>query len=240
MRLNMLSKTRNKLLTVAQGLGELLPKVVFVGSSILDLYATLPGAPEIRPTRELDLIIALPAPIDYVYWEDKLKQRGFTALSRREAGPPYHWTFQDIHLHLKPLFTDGVTVENRWYEEGVFHAQKLNIAPGCDIKVFSPVYFLATKCEAFAHRGQGDFRTSEDFEDILFLLENRPEIQTEVSRAFYEVRQYLHEAFAGFLKHPALEEGLHYLVPFGHEAERIPALMQLLRQLSGQQQGMAA
>ncbi len=234
----MLNKTRNKLLTVAEGLGDLLPKVVFVGSSILEMYATLPAAPEIRPTHELDLIIALPAPIEYVCWEDNLRQRGFIA--QHDAGPPFYWTYQGIHLNFKPLFTDSVTIENRWYEEGVFHAQKLTIAPGCTIKIFSPVYFLATKCEAFAHRGQGDFRTSEDFEDILFLLENRPEIQTEVSRAFYEVRQYLHEAFASFLHHPALEEGLHYLVPFGHEAERIPALMQQMQQLSGQPQGLAA
>jgi hypothetical protein len=41
-------------------------------------------------------------------------------------------------------------------------------------------FFLATKIEAFYNRGKGDFMVSHDMEDMVTLLDGRPELAEEV------------------------------------------------------------
>lgn len=63
------------------------------------------------------------------------------------------------------------------------------------IKIFQPVYFLATKMEAFNNRGGGDGRWSSDFEDIVYVLNNRNSIWEELQAADAAVKAYLKEQF---------------------------------------------
>jgi len=44
-------------------------------------------------------------------------------------------------------------------------------------------YFLATKLEAFDGRGKGDYLSSHDIEDIVAVLDGRPEILDELLKA---------------------------------------------------------
>lgn len=64
----------------------------------------------------------------------------------------------------------------------------------------SPVYFLATKIEAFQHRGNQDFLASRDMEDILSLLDGRESLCDEVVVASDDVRLAISEAIKGFLR----------------------------------------
>lgn len=57
-------------------------------------------------------------------------------------------------------------------------------------------HFLATKLEAFKSRGKGDGRLSTDFEDIVFVLNNRTAIWQEMEQAVPEVRSYLRDTFS--------------------------------------------
>jgi len=56
-------------------------------------------------------------------------------------------------------------------------------------------YFLATKLEAFDHRGGGDFLLSRDVEDVIAVLDGRPEIVDEVREVDAELRIYLGKRF---------------------------------------------
>ncbi len=58
------------------------------------------------------------------------------------------------------------------------------------IKVVSPAYFLATKFEAFAGRGKGDY-FSHDLEDIVFVLENRQGLIIELMDCPEALKHYL-------------------------------------------------
>jgi hypothetical protein len=60
--------------------------------------------------------------------------------------------------------------------------------------------------DAFSDRGNGDGRTSSDFEDIIFVLENRRSIWEEMSGADHGVRDYLLNAFATLQRNPHLQE----------------------------------
>ncbi len=59
------------------------------------------------------------------------------------------------------------------------------------IQLVTPVYFLATKLEAYKGRGNGDVLGSRDIEDILHLLDGRAELISESQAAESGVRAYI-------------------------------------------------
>jgi hypothetical protein len=59
------------------------------------------------------------------------------------------------------------------------------------INLVSPVYFVATKLEAWKGRGRGDALTSRDIEDILHLVDGRPELLGEIQSSNVEVSTYI-------------------------------------------------
>jgi hypothetical protein len=66
-----------------------------------------------------------------------------------------------------------------------------DLGNNCIIKLFQPTYFIASKLEAFKGRGGGDGRTSSDFEDIVYILNNRTTIWNEMQTATIGVKEYL-------------------------------------------------
>lgn len=69
-----------------------------------------------------------------------------------------------------------------------------------------PEYFIATKLEAFKGRGKKDGRTSSDFEDIIYVLNNRSTIWEECMQTDNELLVYLKESFSELSQNPYLEE----------------------------------
>lgn len=69
-------------------------------------------------------------------------------------------------------------------------------------------YFLATKFNAFHDRGSSDARTSHDFEDITYILDNRTDLVEVISTAPADVKNYLKSEFATILKSDKLQEAI--------------------------------
>jgi hypothetical protein len=61
------------------------------------------------------------------------------------------------------------------------------------LRVISAPAFLATKLEAFASRGGGDL-THPDIEDIVYLIDGRKELVSEVESAVEELRAFVAES----------------------------------------------
>ena len=57
---------------------------------------------------------------------------------------------------------------------------------------------LATKLEAFANRGQGDF-VHHDLEDLIAVIDGRPTIEKEIESATPEIREFLAREIARLL-----------------------------------------
>jgi len=53
------SDNTEMLQTVANGLGDLIDEVVFVGGAVAELYADDPASSDIRPTQDVDCTIEL-------------------------------------------------------------------------------------------------------------------------------------------------------------------------------------
>lgn len=217
--------------TVAQGLGDWLSKTAFIGGQVLEVYRTDPVAASIRPSREVDCLVSMPGMGFMPEWEKYLQERGF---SRHDMASELalEWSCQGVEVRLVPLWSEGAGFENKWLEEGLFHARSFTLESGVNIRVFTPVYFVAAKLEALLHRGWYDLRSSEDFEDLVFLLEARPELPDELGAAFYEVRDYVRGVFGQLLYHPELEEALYGMLPLNSGATRISRIQAKMESMS--------
>jgi hypothetical protein len=59
------------------------------------------------------------------------------------------------------------------------------------VRIATPDLFVATKLEAFHGRGEDDISASQDLEDILMVIDGRPELLEEIGAAEPDVRDYI-------------------------------------------------
>lgn len=224
----MLDNSYSLIEKVAQGFGDLNKKVFYLGGSTLSLYVSKYAAAQNRVVGEVDCILGSLALNDYFQWEEWLTERGFV---KEEAINHFQhrWRYEGIPVNILARTRETLAYKYRWLDEGIFHAQSYPIAEGLSIRSFTPAYFIAAKIESFLNKAKGDFRTSEDFEDLMFVLDNRPQIVEELCQSFYEVRNYIQQYFMRFLKDPTLEEGLYYVLPFGTDELHVNHIRSLLQ-----------
>jgi len=158
---------------VASALGDLLPHVTFVGGSTTVLLVDEAAHHGVRKTDDVDVILDVATLIDYHRFSARLREHGFR---EDREGPACRWLFDlptgRVTLDVMPIDEKILGFSNRWYKEAIMEAFEVALSSGMVIRVVSPAYFLATKFEAFAGRGKGDY-FSHDLEDIVFVLENR-------------------------------------------------------------------
>jgi hypothetical protein len=78
----------------------------------------------------------------------------------------------------------------------------------------TPALFIATKLEAFHGRGDDDVFASHDLEDIIAVVDGRPEIVGDVAAAADKVRDYIGTEIRVLLDHPDFIEALAgFLLP---------------------------
>ncbi len=155
---------------VANGLGFLLDRVVFVGGATMALYVDDPASSNPRPTEDVDCVIEIATTKDFYSLESELRSLGF----RNELGegaPICRWSYKGIVVDVMPTDKTILGFSNTWYEPGMKNAQKVKLPSGISISIFTLPYFIASKFEACLDRGAGNLRFSSDFEDIVFVLD---------------------------------------------------------------------
>lgn len=172
---------------VAVALGNLKEQMVFVGGAVVSLYANDPIVEQIRPTSDIDMTINL---VNFSNWA-QLQEK----LARLHINPdPFgnsicSYRYKDIPLDIIPANISHIGETNRWYSYGFDNLCLLKVN-AVEIKVLPAPCYLAAKFEAFNNRGK-DYRTSHDFEDIIYVIDNRIEIIEEVKQSHSDVRAYL-------------------------------------------------
>lgn len=188
---------------VAKALHKLKEKVVFVGGATVSLYPDRPVF-EVRPTDDIDVIIEILNYVDRAKLEEKLRSIGFS--HEIESGVICRYKIQGIIVDIMPTNDPSIGFTNIWYPEGFEKAVDYEIDEGNNVKILSAPYFIATKLEAHKGRGKNDGRTSQDFEDIVYVLENRASIWEEMDNSDKSVKEYLQSEFEILLKNPNLFE----------------------------------
>lgn len=216
--------------TVAHALQDLNQKVVFVGGATVALYADNPAAPEARPTDDVDVVVELTSYGGYAGLEEQLRRLGFSNDSTSNI--ICRFQVRGITVDVMPTQPHIIGFNNQWYPEGFARAVTLTLDRQ-EINVFPLPYFLATKLEAFKSRGHHDYRTSSDFEDIVYVFENNTGLSGHLAQTTGALRQYLKVQFARLVTDPDFEEGLYsHLEPFHAKASSTEIIKILRRFIS--------
>ena len=112
-------------------------------------------------------------------------------------------------------------------------AEDRELEPGLKILMVNPVYFCASKLEAFGDRGENDFLASRDLEDVIAVVDGRQELVGEIKVAQGDVRSYLGKEIAKLLGAREFVDALPgYLPPDSASQERITTVMAGLREIA--------
>ena len=176
-------------------LGDLCEQVVFVGGAVAGLLVTDPLADSVRATRDVDAVVNT-SRARFHEIEAQVAQRGFERDVRSDVICRWLHSASGVAFDLMPVQPEMLGFTNRWYPYAVETAERVDLGEGARIRLVSAVAFVATKLEAFASRGHGDFLSSHDLEDVLNIVDGREELTGEIADAPIEVR----EAVAGIFR----------------------------------------
>lgn len=214
----------DRIKTVSHALGALKEKIFFVGGAVISLYADR-AVFEVRATEDVDVIIEIVNYSARAALEEKLRQIGFA--HDIESSVVCRFKIAGVVVDVMPTNDPSIGFTNKWYPEGFKQSVMFTIDQKNTIKILSAPYFLATKLEAFKSRGKGNGRTSHDFEDIVFVLENRSSIWEEMNSLNGEIKAYLKHEFLLLLNNSNIPEWIDCHVERGTP----PATLLILQQL---------
>lgn len=213
---------------IAEALGELREQVVFVGGAVAGLLVTDPLADAVRATRDVDAVVNADRALFHRI-EEAVAKRGFA----RDISSDVicRWVHKDsgVLFDLMPVQPEVLGFSNRWYPYAVESAVSVDLGAGLTIRLVSAAAFVATKLEAFAGRGNGDFMSSHDLEDVLNIVDGREELADEMGAAPTQLRQAVAAAIAQLLKNPDFVNVLPGLIA---EPERATLVLDRLKAMS--------
>lgn len=210
---------------VAERLGDLRERVAFLGGATVAMLMTDPGAPDVRATLDVDVIVEIGTGPDYYRLAESLRGIGFEE-DASEGAPLCRWLIDGIRVDIMPTDERILGFSNRWYLPALRHAARTPIGGGMAIRLVTAPLFLATKLEAYAGRGQDDFMASHDMEDLVAVLDGREEIVEEVGSSSESVRTFLATSFDGLLRSRGFLDALPgYLPPDAASQKRAAVVL---------------
>ncbi|MCF2506940.1 nucleotidyl transferase AbiEii/AbiGii toxin family protein [Dyadobacter sp. CY107] len=218
-----------RLKVVYNALEELANEFVFIGGATVSLYADR-VAEELRPTDDVDILAEIFNYADYARIEEKLRSKGF--VNDVESGVICRFKARGIIIDVMPTDDKVLGFSNKWYPAGYSTAISYVLDEKHIIKIFNPAYFIASKLEAFKNRGNNDGRTSSDFEDIVYILNNRSSIWNEFNNASANVKSYLKTEFSVLLENKYFDEWISANLEIS-EQKRARFIIGNLRELVG-------
>ena len=187
--------SRAAIATVARALGDERRRVVFVGGTVVALYP-LEGGADVRPTVDVDCIVNVTTLGAYYAFVERLRAFGFGACTD-EGAPLCRLVVSGIRVDVMGAADTALGPTNRWYAAAIAAAEAHSVASDLEVLAISPLYFVATKLEAFHSRGRGDYIESHDLEDVLTVLSGLPSLRAEVAAADSGVARSVRDDLAG-------------------------------------------
>lgn len=125
-----------------------------------------------------------------------------------------------VLFDLMPVDPHVLGFSNRWYAEAARTAESVSIGNGITIRRVSGPAFVATKLEAFAdpNRGANDFLASHDLEDVLNVVDGRPELIKELAAAPQPLRDAVRRSVTTLLQNPDFANALPGLIADGNRS----------------------
>ncbi|MEA3362791.1 MAG: hypothetical protein U9Q61_05910 [Thermodesulfobacteriota bacterium] len=212
---------------VAERLEPLLDRLVFLGGCTTALFITDTGAPDVRTTHDVDVIVEVLSRNAYWQLEERLRELG--CIQEVDEKITCRWKLDGLTLDVMPTDAYILGFSNRWYTGAIKNSEITSLKDNLVIRLVTPVYFIATKLEAFFGRGKEDYWGSHDLEDIMTVIDGRSEILPELSEADPELKTYIAKTFSGFIATEGFREAISgHLPPDRASQSRLPLLWQRL------------
>jgi len=192
---------------VAERLGPLRPKVAFLGGSATGFHITDKAEPEIRATKDVDIIVEVASRVDFHQLEKTLRELGFFQKMQNDD-PICRWYINDVMVDVMPTDENILGFSNRWYLPAIKNSVTIELEPNLEIQIVTAPYFLGTKLDAFFGRGRGDYLTSHDMEDIINFINGRPEIIEDIKNSESDLKEFIIKSLQGFLEEELFIEAL--------------------------------
>ena len=222
---------------VAHALGPVRDDVVFVGGCAAGLLLTQVRADRIRATEDVDIVAQTVTLKDYQSIEQRVRARGFKNDIRADA-PICRWIYGSIQVDLMPSEQHILGFANRWYPLVLETAAEMALPSGLRIRLITAPLFIATKLEAFRGRGRTadgkpDYLGSHDMEDIIAIVDRRPELVDECREVGPELREYLARSFSELVATADFMTTLAGHLPGDAASQgRLAKIIQILRELT--------
>jgi hypothetical protein len=213
----------------AYSLRPVLRDLVLVGGCAVGLLITDRGRPPVRHTVDVDVVAEVTPLSNYYKLCDQIRELGF----RESPEVICRWTKNGITLDVMSTDKSVLGFSNQWYELVVKFALTSTLPNGLVVRHVSAPLLIATKIESFYGRGEGNF-LHHDIEDIINLVDGRPEIVSEVRDAPQAVQQYIEQEIDDLLGNSQFVNAIPMLLsPDLSEQARVPIILGRLRQLAG-------
>lgn len=217
-----------RLKVIAKALSELSNKVVFVGGAVVELYTDDPSRGEVRPTDDIDVLVELVNRSNHALLEDKLRAIGFKNDSNSNVICRYQ--YHDIIIDVMPEDSQILGFTNSWYKEGLKNTLMIKLDEEVVILILDLEYFLAAKFEALnSFRHGTDFRFNSDFEDIIYVFDNRLNILEELQAKENLAMAYIKNEVKSLLSRLNIEEEITSNLEPSNSSLRKDRIIQILK-----------
>jgi hypothetical protein len=179
-------------------LGALADDMTLVGGCLAPLLITDPAAPPPRVTVDVDLVVEAVTYRAYDQLSQAVRARGFHQGTVVDD-PVCRFRKANIIIDLLPTDPRVLGFGNRWHSVAAATATKYVLPSGRELRHATAPCFLATKIVAFRDRGSGDYFASQDFEDIVAVVDGRPALPVELAAAPEELRSWVRSELAAMV-----------------------------------------
>jgi hypothetical protein len=164
--------------------------------------------------------------------EKQLTGLGFRP-DRSEGAPVCRWIAGTVPVDVLPTDASLLGFGNPWYLPAMRASVWKELEGGARIRLIGAPHFLATKLVAFRGRGAGDVRASHDLEDVVAVVDGRPELAREVEASSPDLHRFLAEACAALLHDPDFPDAVRgHLLPDAASQARWGGVMEVFQRLA--------
>lgn len=209
------------------------PPPVFVGGATIGLYLCGLEQFAVRPTDDVDLIVAtVESQGQWLMLQKDLEERGWTC---DVTGPTCRFISpQGIPVDFMARDPTVLGFAGRWYPAAVDGARSVRLSTGRDIRLPTLPCLLACKLEAFTDRGRDDPYISKDLEDIVTLIDGCPGLLDAIAEADDVMADWIRVEIRGLLDDAMLRAILPGHLPRGgDEIGREQRLYRVLETIAG-------
>ncbi len=213
---------------IALALNEINDEVIYVGGAVVSLYINDPAADDVRPTKDIDISLSIATVGELERMREKLRKKGFSQSA--EDNVICRFRYDDVKVDVMNTKAISWAPANPWFAPGFEKRQSINVE-GKNIQILPLAYFLASKFTAYKDRGNNEPRTSHDFEDIVYILDNRIDIVEQIINSPDNVKPYIKSEFISIVEDNVKQEAILCNLYYENRDIRFNKIIESLKQI---------